>query len=264
MTLLSEQLADSPLAAWPMDETSGTIMYDASGNGRDGAYVGGVTLGAAGIAAAGVRSVSFPGVVSAYAKVAYDSAWMDPATEFTIEAMVQATSLTPVTYSGIFGQYASAGFTGMAALGIYTDATLYAEAWGVGGSQPSNTDQPVVSPITSPYLFTFRRSASTLRVFKDGVVFASDAADGVPGYFAHDFVIGLMASDGAFPWNGRISHVAYYDTALSDARIAIHAGAAATTYINLAPSPGGVLTAATAPRSRVKLGLTVSIDGGPP
>lgn len=264
MTLLSEQLADGPLAAWPMDETSGTVMYDASGNGRDGEYVGGVTLGAAGIAAAGVRSVSFPGVVTAHAKVTYDSAWMDPAAEFTIEAMVQASSLTPATYSGIFGQYTSAGFTGMAALGIFHDATLYGEAWGVGGPQPAFTSQPAVSPVTDPYLFTFRRTASTLQVFKNGVLFATTAANGVPGYFAHDFVIGMMASNGAFPWNGRISHVAYYDTALATPSIEAHAGAAAVTYINLAPSPGGVLTAATAPRGRVKLGLVSSIDGGPP
>lgn len=264
MTLLSEQLADSPLAAWPMDETSGTIMYDASGNGRDGEYVGGVTLGAAGIAASGVRSVEFPGVTSAYAKVTYDSAWMDPATEFTVEAMIQATALIPATYSGIFGQSTTAGFTGLIWAGIFHDATVYGTSWGVGGSQPANTSQPVVSPVTDPYLFTFRRSTTTLQIFLNGALFASGAANGVPGYFAHDFVIGLMASDGFYPWDGRISHVAYYGTALSDARIEAHSDAAATTYINLAPSPGGVLTAEASPRTRVKLGLTSSIDGGPP
>ena len=38
-------LADSPLAYWRLGETSGTVAHDETGNGHDGTYVGGVTLG---------------------------------------------------------------------------------------------------------------------------------------------------------------------------------------------------------------------------
>ena len=35
-------------AYWPLDETSGSVAYDLTGNGHDGSIVGGVTLGQAG------------------------------------------------------------------------------------------------------------------------------------------------------------------------------------------------------------------------
>src|SRR2546422_5200417 len=38
-------LADHPVAYWRLDEETGTVMVDASGNGNDGAYAGAVTLG---------------------------------------------------------------------------------------------------------------------------------------------------------------------------------------------------------------------------
>ncbi len=44
----NEVLADAPVAYYRLGETSGTVAKDASGNGHDGTYVGGVTLGAAG------------------------------------------------------------------------------------------------------------------------------------------------------------------------------------------------------------------------
>lgn len=42
---LAAQLADTPLALWKLDETSGTAAADASGNGRTGTLSGAVTLG---------------------------------------------------------------------------------------------------------------------------------------------------------------------------------------------------------------------------
>jgi hypothetical protein len=40
--------ADTPLAYWRLDETSGTVCHDATGHGNDAAIVGTVTLGVAG------------------------------------------------------------------------------------------------------------------------------------------------------------------------------------------------------------------------
>jgi hypothetical protein len=37
-------LADNPAAFWPLNETSGTVAHDLSGNGWNGTYEGGVTL----------------------------------------------------------------------------------------------------------------------------------------------------------------------------------------------------------------------------
>lgn len=49
----AEVLADAPLAFWPLDETSGAIVHDASGNGHDGSLVGAVGLGVPGALANG-------------------------------------------------------------------------------------------------------------------------------------------------------------------------------------------------------------------
>lgn len=44
----SDVIADSPTAYWRLGEASGTTAVDASGNGNDGTYSGGFTLGQAG------------------------------------------------------------------------------------------------------------------------------------------------------------------------------------------------------------------------
>src|SRR5213593_2714324 len=38
-------LADHPVAYWRLNEATGAVMADASGNGNDGTYAGAVTLG---------------------------------------------------------------------------------------------------------------------------------------------------------------------------------------------------------------------------
>ena len=55
-------LADAPAAYWQMDETTGTTMADATGNGNDGHYDGIVLLGQPGpLAADGSTGVGFDG-----------------------------------------------------------------------------------------------------------------------------------------------------------------------------------------------------------
>src|SRR2546430_16501003 len=60
-------LADHPVAYWRLDEETGTVLVDASGNGNDGTYAGAVTLGPPGAlasdsdTAAGVGPAGRPG-----------------------------------------------------------------------------------------------------------------------------------------------------------------------------------------------------------
>jgi hypothetical protein len=46
-------LQDNPVAYWPLDEASGTVAYDRSGNGWNGTYTGGFILGKQGIHTSG-------------------------------------------------------------------------------------------------------------------------------------------------------------------------------------------------------------------
>lgn len=58
----SEALADDPLAYWRLGEASGTSMLDSSGNGFDGAYVGGTpTLGVPGLVEDSDTAATFTG-----------------------------------------------------------------------------------------------------------------------------------------------------------------------------------------------------------
>lgn len=237
MTLLSEQLADSPAAAWPMQETSGTVMTDVSSNDRHGVYVGGVTLGAAPIAGIGDRAVSFPGDTSAYGKVVYDSGWMAPTPEFTVEALAYGVDFG-ADYAGVFGQaYRDGSVKGMAGVQMFTIGVLSAQTF--QGTAPG-TEMSVVDVINTyltdtAYLVTLRRTTTTVDLFVDGVLVATDTATGATAQHAHDFTVGTWFA-GEFPWNGRISHVAYYDTALSDARITAHGEA--THGISYPPTSG--------------------------
>lgn len=80
---LASALADSPLAVWMMDETSGTTMTDSSGNGRHGSYGGGVTLGS--IGPTGLpAAASFDGT-NDYASAAIDLSALGTSAAITVE-----------------------------------------------------------------------------------------------------------------------------------------------------------------------------------
>lgn len=261
--LITEQLADAPIGAWPMQDTAGTTMVDESGNGRDGTYVN-VTLGATAIDNQGARSADFDGATS-YATVAY-AAWM-AMTTFTVEVLVQADSVQPVGYSEICGQWQGPFVPGQFRLMLDASSDTYAEL-SAGGTQHFQT--PVtLSPTTDPYLLAVRYDGLNWSLFKNGVNVMDEPVTGTPTDAGNPalFIGHSGVNTGPYTgmwWNGRMSHLAWYDSALSDARLAAHAAASGTQYVNLAPSPGGVLTATASPRGRVKLGMSVSPDGGPP
>src|SRR5213592_584293 len=63
-------LADHPVAYWRLDEATGTVMVDASGNGNDGAYAGAVTLGQPGALASDGDTAAGVGPAGGTASVA--------------------------------------------------------------------------------------------------------------------------------------------------------------------------------------------------
>jgi len=76
----------------PLDETSGTVANDASGQGHHGAYAGTPTLAQSPLRAGGGTSVLFSG--DDYVDVPY-GAWMD-LTTFSIDAFIKTTSTAAV------------------------------------------------------------------------------------------------------------------------------------------------------------------------
>lgn len=86
----SAVLADSPLAYWPLDDLSGTTATDVSGNGRDGTYSGGYTLGSPLVNDEKSVLIGTNGVVTIPG-----ASWMDLAT-FSIECWFRTTSHGPL------------------------------------------------------------------------------------------------------------------------------------------------------------------------
>jgi Concanavalin A-like lectin/glucanases superfamily len=81
-------LADAPLGYWRLGETSGTTMVDASGNGRDGVYAGGPTLGVPGLLPSDADKALGTGV--GWGAVAH-AAWMQVG-QITLEAIIRPTT----------------------------------------------------------------------------------------------------------------------------------------------------------------------------
>jgi len=100
---VSQVFVDSPIGYWQLDEVSGTIAVDSSGNGRHGTYVGGVTLGAPSAFSNGnIGSARFDGA-SGY--VSLPGSW-GSIPEVTIEAWVNPVPVPAAIWlfaSGLLG-----------------------------------------------------------------------------------------------------------------------------------------------------------------
>lgn len=86
-------LQDAPYAYWPLDETTGTIAGDISGNGFNGTYIAGDTLANAGLLAnmVGTKYVNLPGTSSAYVDISLANNFCVGAS-WTIECWVNVAS----------------------------------------------------------------------------------------------------------------------------------------------------------------------------
>lgn len=147
-------------------------------------------------------------------------------------------------------------------LAIDGDGKPYARAYNTLGSSFMPTAASAVDA-TEWHCYAARRSTSALDVFVDGVQVATVPCSGTPRTSTAAPGINVGPQDARTA--GSYRHAGYFGSALTAEEMAVACiGISAATFVNLAPSPGGVLTATADPRSRVKLGLTVSIDGGPP
>lgn len=211
-------LADKPVAFWPLDELSGTVAYDQSGNGYNGTYTGGFTLGWAGIPAGGT-GVKFDGstgyVVAPLVTTAVAS--------FTLEAWVNFDGATAL--HGPFvenGDGASNGYSMGCGSGTYDTAgndfiSLYEmETW--------NPPSPTTSIPTTGWhhcVIVVGANAETT-YYLDGVQVATNTNHIINtptgnSYLATDY---LGNADRYF--GGLLSNCAIYNTALSASQILAH------------------------------------------
>jgi len=207
-------LDHKPIAYWRLGESSGTTAADASGNGNNGTYTGGVTLGAAG---ALVRdpdtAAAFDGVDD---RVVITNPTSLDVAQVSVEAWVRPTLLSDL--GGIFEKSVGGA--------VNSKYLLFQEGrnwrWRV---KPAATGFVTVSVPVSAARVTVHLvgtyDGSQIRLYKDGTLVDGPTAAGALATGDGDAHIGHKFS-GVYPFYGTIDEVAVYDYALSPEQIASH------------------------------------------
>lgn len=180
-------LADSPTAYYRLGDAPGsTTMTDSSGNGHDGTYSSGVTLGGpSAIGGAPDTSASFSGTDDASV-----SGITAPTTAYTLEAWIRRADHSD---GSVVGQL------GAGQLLVRNDQLVL-----------NQTGDDVVGPVLDPgvwYYVAATWDGTTTHVYVNGDAVWSATANTVPSG-AGTFSVG--SGDQAPPFHGDIDEVAYY------------------------------------------------------
>lgn len=206
-------LADAPAAYWPLDETTGTVANDASGNGNHGTYVGSPALGSA-----TVEGRTCPDFDGADDYVACPAIAL-PTTGFSLEVVGRMDSY--VNEGTILGERMVDGRS-FAAIGTHiggegAHGTLSAGGYYGGGNWVTIVDGTWTAGAVHHGVLT--HDGTTMRLYVDGVMVGSRAATVLASSNGWD--IGAGHSRTTF-WNGPIAAAALYPTVLSAERVATH------------------------------------------
>lgn len=228
MTYLTEALADSPLALWMCDETSGTTAADSSGNARHLTVNGAVTLGAATVMPTGTSAFSYPNAATAFLRRTSE-AWMQ-VPSYTITAWVDGTTLS--SYRGIWSRDSST--RGPSFYATSGKLNLFVNSDSLGTATLTAATAYFVAA-------TYDSATSTLKYYINGALDATYTSVSKPNTAANAIIIGASQagvsppSAASFPWHGRIGPVGYFPSALSATRMlaqynaGIGSGGVATT-----------------------------------
>ncbi len=242
-------LADAPYAYWPLNETSGTLAADISGNGRNGSYQAGAQLG---------KGTLLPGMSSAYVGLSgAANAYVDvsAATQFCAGSAWSAECWTNVSAYTVSGSDGSHGTpwgtnTGVRFLGNQTwtggSGSASGIDWGIeavaSGSASYNvilwpasyqnvqsgTNTAPASGTANHHVVTY--SNGTYSLYLNGALLASASKGDVT--IQSGLQIGSAGwTCGAF--DGVIGEVALYASALTPQQVAAHYASGVASRIGL-------------------------------
>jgi hypothetical protein len=221
ITYAQEVLLDHPLAYWRFDDKSGTTAVDSSGNGNNGTYVGGVTLGAQGaIVDDPGTSVTFDGL----------TAWMTAGDLFAFVGTAPCSFeawVNPVVDTDYHNILSRSDGQGNATVGylMYIEPQDAAYIDFAHYNSASMTDIAESNTVIATGVFTHLvgvYDGSNIYIYGNGVLL-----DEIPTTFptpttTNPFIVGAQ-SGGTTAWfSGQIDEVAVYGSALSAARILAH------------------------------------------
>ncbi len=216
----STVLADKPLAYLRVDESTGTVAHDSSGNGDNGQYAGGFTLGVPGA----LLTDSDPA-----ASLDGSTGYIDFGTRFpfvgtvpmTLEIWAKPAALT-TSYPSLFSRQINSPRSGyfmfVRDTGNGDSNTFGFERWNDAGYQTAWLQAPV-SNAWHHFVGTF--DGTTARAYMDGQLVASDSATQALGSFTATLQVGTCVLGQDF-FAGAVDEIAIYGAALSQARVLAH------------------------------------------
>jgi Ca2+-binding RTX toxin-like protein len=242
-TLAIEILGQSPENYWALNETSGTTVTNQGsvGAATNGTVVGGATVGGPALYAGGNGSVDFDGINDGITIPNDNSINTGTYSQKTVELVFNADNVT--TRQVLFEEGGNThGFT------IYlAGGNLYISGEHDGVFANSNFNAAVSAGTTYHVAFTFDSGANAFTGYLNGANIGSIAVGGAD-FPSHSGAIGIAHSPdggvqfhdgeggGQYFYNGRISDVAVYTTALSQTEIQEHANA----ILGVRPAPGPI------------------------
>lgn len=227
MSYSSEVLADSPLAYWKLDETSGTSAADSSGNSRTATY-GSATSGGTSLLGDGSgQSTTLNESTGAGYLTLASASWMN-VSSITVSCLVKITSANDGSNGDAIVSRLSGNFDWV----ILRDQTGHFEAsvWNNVGTRYNAISSSVATSGTI-YHVAFTWNGSNLILYVNGTAVATTAVSGTVATLAAPLEIGRYSSASVTVPSGNIDEVAIFGSALSAARIAAHSTAAFSTGV---------------------------------
>jgi hypothetical protein len=207
-------VADGAIAYWPMSETSGTVAHEVIA-GRNGSYVGGVTLNQGGPFGA-LGAASFDGTDD-YMTVPHDAALNIGNGPFSIEFWIRRENLSWMPF--LFDK----GFGGW---GVSLEEGGSWETWAI--LRLPDSAFSLMVPDTSGELtedawhhIVFTKTGTTTLGYFNGVLDYNPQADITFGDTSAALQI-ARGYNGSIGYAGRVAHVALYDYDLSGTQVADH------------------------------------------
>lgn len=202
-------LSRNPIGWWRLNETSGTVANDSSGNGNHGTYQSGVTLGQSGPGSDYAMDVG-----TGYMDMSTFS--IPGSTPHTLEFWANCT--TRASVSGSCASVGTGASTHCAVYAPFLDNVYYADDGGETGDNRINGSDSGFSDGTWHQVVLVADNG-LMELWLDGVLYASNATHVLSASAFTELRVGMHFGGGGFKYPGKIADVTVYAAALTEAQI---------------------------------------------